>query len=90
MKALLLFLAYCCCLALPAQQSGVLRVEPASINKEVVVDNLAEDFEDVTSVVVTNNSGRSVELVRELVSRRQPRAFAATGRSATCLRMKNL
>ncbi len=75
MKALLLLLTSYCCLPLPAQQSGVLRVEPAVVSKEIVVDNLDEDFEDVTSIVVTNNSGRTIELVRETVARRQPRAW---------------
>ena len=41
--------------ALQAQNSGVLRVEPAAVEKEVTRSTiLDEDFEDVTSVVVTN------------------------------------
>ncbi|WP_116125502.1 T9SS type A sorting domain-containing protein [Lewinella sp. IMCC34183] len=76
MKALLLVLTCLACFSpLPAQGSGVLRVEPAQVTKEILVDNLEEEFEDVTSLVVTNNSGRTVQLARETVSRRQPRAW---------------
>ncbi len=58
-----------------AQSGNILRVEPAEISKEIVVDNLDEDFEDITSVVVTNNSNRTVQLVRDAVRRRQPTAW---------------
>ncbi|NJB85886.1 hypothetical protein GGR26_001654 [Lewinella marina] len=71
--ALLFPLLPCCPLA--AQQGSPLRVEPAEISKQIVVDNLDEGFEDVTSVVVTNNSGRTIQLMRETVSRPRPRAW---------------
>ena len=54
----------------------MLRVEPAEISKEVIVDNLEEDFEDVTSVVVTNNSGRSIQLIHQSIRRSQPTAWS--------------
>ncbi|MBB4080484.1 hypothetical protein GGR28_003118 [Lewinella aquimaris] len=58
-----------------AQNGSILRVEPAEVSKEIVVDNLDEHFEDVTSVVVTNNSTRTIQLVREAVQGRQPRSW---------------
>ena len=76
MKTVYLLLAVLLASCLRAQDGGgVLRVEPAEISKEVTVDNLEEDFEDVTSVVVTNNSGRSIQLVRQRVRRNQPPAW---------------
>jgi len=57
---------------LSAQTGGILRVEPTEINKEITVDDLAEDFEDITSVVVTNNSNRLLQLVQQTVRRPQP------------------
>ena len=62
-------------LLLRGQDAGLLRVEPAEVTKEIAVDNLEEDFEDVTSLVVTNNSGRSIQLLRESVRQRQPTAW---------------
>ncbi|CAH1002502.1 hypothetical protein LEM8419_03381 [Neolewinella maritima] len=76
MKTLYLLLIFLTCTCLQAQDGGVLRVEPAEINKEVVVDNLEEHFEDVTSIVVTNNSGRSIRLARQTVRRPQPAAWS--------------
>ncbi len=61
---------------LSAQSGSILRVEPAEVSKEIVVDNLDEDFEDITSVVVTNNSNRTVQLVRDAVRRRQPGSWS--------------
>ena len=75
MKTVYLLFAILLASCLRAQDGGVLRVEPAEISKEVTVDNLEEDFEDVTSVVVTNNSGRSIQLVRQRVRRNQPAAW---------------
>ncbi|MCP9237675.1 T9SS type A sorting domain-containing protein [Lewinella sp. JB7] len=60
---------------LGAQSGNILRVEPAEVSKEIVVDNLDEHFEDVTSIVVTNNSTRTIQLVREAVTGRQPRSW---------------
>lgn len=57
---------------LAAQTGSILRVEPAEVDKEILVDYLAEDFEDVTSLVVTNNSNRLVQLVQQTVRRPQP------------------
>lgn len=78
MKARLLLLT-CCLLGqlLAAQGSGVLLVEPAEVTKELQLDYLDEDFEDITSVAVTNNSGRTIQLVRETVARRQPSSWSA-------------
>ena len=75
MKTLLALLLLLCLPSLGAQQVGVLRVEPAEVSKEVVVDNLEEDFEDVTSLVVTNNSGRTINLAHDLIRLRQPAAW---------------
>ena len=76
MKTVYLLLTILLASCLRAQDTGVLRVEPAEISKEVTVDNLEEDFEDVTSVVVTNNSGRTIQLVRQRVRRSQPAAWS--------------
>lgn len=59
-----------------AQSAVVLRVEPAEVSKDIVVDNLDEHFEDVTSVVVTNNSTRTIQLVKQEVAGTQPRAWS--------------
>ena len=66
------------CLSVAAQNAAALRVEPAEISKEIRVDNLDEEFEDVTSVVVTNNSGRTIRLMRESVTRESPRNWNYT------------
>ncbi len=48
-----LFLALCtCCFA----QKGVLRVEPANVAKDVVVDDLDKAYQDITTITVTNTS----------------------------------
>ena len=75
MKTLLTSLLLALLTTVGAQDTGVLRVEPAEVTKEVAVDNLEEDFEDVTSVMVTNNSGRTIKLTHELVRQRQPTAW---------------
>ncbi len=76
MKIAFFLLALLTLQPLRAQSGTVLRVEPAEISKEIVVDNLDEDFEDITSVVVTNNSNRTIQLVRDAVRRRQPSAWS--------------
>ncbi|WP_116107986.1 T9SS type A sorting domain-containing protein [Lewinella sp. IMCC34191] len=76
MKRLLSLLLLLPCLGMPAQSSSALRVEPAEINKVIRVDNIDEDFEDVSAVVVTNNSGRTIQLLRENVVRESPRAWS--------------
>ena len=40
------------------------------------MDNLDEHFEDVTSVVVTNNSARTIQLVKQEIAGTQPRAWS--------------
>lgn len=68
------------CLAAPvaAQGNDGLRVEPAAIDKEIAVDNLDENFEDVTAVVVTNISGRTVSLARRTIDGRHPGVWRYT------------
>ncbi|PPK85090.1 putative secreted protein (Por secretion system target) [Neolewinella xylanilytica] len=66
------------CLTLAAQNGAALRVEPAEISKVIRVDNIDEDFEDVSTVVVTNNSGRTIQLLRENVVRESPRSWSYT------------
>ena len=66
------------CFSVAAQNAATLRVEPAEVNKEIRVDNLDEDFEDVTTVVVTNTSGRTLRLSRENVVRQSPRNWSYT------------
>lgn len=48
-------------------QSSDLRVEPASVVKDVVVDDLKKTYQDITPITVTNDSRRSIQLVREQV-----------------------
>jgi hypothetical protein len=76
MRLLLLSLLLLCTFPAAGQSGSALRVEPAEISKEIGVDNLDEDFEDVTAVVVTNNSGRTLQLMRETVSGKRPRAWS--------------
>ena len=59
---LLLFVAL---LGLPCLgQDRVLRVEPANMEKDVVVEKLDPDYQDVTTVTVTNVSDRTLRLRR--------------------------
>ena len=62
MKALFLLVLSGLGLMLSAQ-STVLRVEPANVVKEVIVDDLDGDYQDITTVTVTNTSRRDVRLV---------------------------
>ena len=75
MKMTFTLLTLLSCFSVAAQNAATLRVEPAEVNKEIRVDNLDEDFEDVTTVVVTNNSGRTLRLTREHVIRESPRSW---------------
>ena len=75
MKTSLHLLTLLFCLTAAAQSGATLRVEPAEINKVIRVDNIDEDFEDVSAVVVTNNSSRTVQLLRENVVRESPRPW---------------
>ena len=57
-------------------QNAALRIEPANVNKEVVVDELDENYQDITRVTVTNTSGRTIELMREEVAGKKPGNWA--------------
>lgn len=46
-------------------QQGVLRVEPAKVAKNVMVDALDRHYQDITPVRVTNTSDRSVRVTRK-------------------------
>ncbi|MEM9930792.1 MAG: T9SS type A sorting domain-containing protein, partial [Bacteroidota bacterium] len=43
-------------------QRGELRVEPSTISKDVVVADLDKDYQDVTTVMVTNGARRVIQL----------------------------
>lgn len=75
MKTLLLLLFSIFGLTLSAQPSS-LRVEPANVVKEVVVDDLDEDYQDITTVTVTNTSRRDVQLVQRAEVKTAPRSWA--------------
>ena len=75
MKALLLFLSLFVGVDLAAQSSG-LRVEPGNVVKEVVVDDLDKDYQDITSVTVTNTGRREVNLVQQISVKSAPRSWA--------------
>lgn len=74
MKTLLLFLSFGLGLSLFAQPSS-LRVEPANVVKEVVVDDLDGDYQDITTVTVTNTSRRDVQLVHRSTVKTAPRSW---------------
>ena len=48
-------------------QPSALRVEPATVVKDVVVDDLDDRYQDLTTITVTNDSPRSIRLVRKQV-----------------------
>ena len=83
MRLLLLCVFLLPCLPLPAQDSEI-SVEPAAVVKEIVMDNLDEGFEDITTISVTNNSRRSMQLVQTARGIRQPGAWTnrITGRGS--------
>ncbi|MCX8209732.1 MAG: T9SS type A sorting domain-containing protein [Lewinella sp.] len=67
-----LFMAMCtCCFA----QQNVLSVEPANVAKDVVLDNLDKDYQDITTVTVTNNGSRTLQLIKKQVVIGKPRAW---------------
>lgn|GEM_PF-1137150 len=66
MKSLLLSLLSVFSFVCYAQTSD-LRVEPANVVKEVVVENLDKTYQDITTITVTNESLRTMQLVREQV-----------------------
>ena len=57
-------------------QGQALRIEPANVNKEVVVDELDETYRDITQITVTNTSDKTIELVQEQVVGKKPGAWA--------------
>lgn len=75
MKFTLFLLALVLVAPVAAQSGSPLRVEPTLVEKEIVVDFLDENFEDVTSVLVTNNSNTTLQLLRETVRKQQPQAW---------------
>ncbi|MEM9528475.1 MAG: hypothetical protein AAGA31_17815, partial [Bacteroidota bacterium] len=56
-------------------QSSALRVEPSNVVKEVVVDDLEENYQDITNITVTNTSRRSIQLVPQQVVKNKPSAW---------------
>lgn len=48
-------------------QRNALRVEPATVVKDVVVDDLDDEYQDLTTITVTNDSPRAIRLVRKQV-----------------------
>lgn len=74
MKLILPVLSLFVGLGLSAQQLS-LRVEPANVVKEVVVDDLDEDYQDITSVTVTNNSRRAIQLVHRTKIKNAPSSW---------------
>ncbi len=74
MKLLLPLLTFFVGLSLSAQQLS-LRVDPANVMKEVVVDQLDDDYQDITTVTVTNRSNRSFDLVQRIQVKNAPRGW---------------
>lgn len=67
-----LFIALCtCCFA----QRDALRVEPANVAKDVVVDDLDKEYQDITTITVTNTSSKTLQLVKKQVVIGKPRAW---------------
>lgn len=66
MKAHLFLLFVALSLCSYAQRSA-LRIEPATVVKDVVVDDLDDEYQDITTLTVTNDSPRSIQLVRKQV-----------------------
>lgn len=65
---LLLVLAHLYCFA----QQAALRIEPANVTKEVVVDDLEEGYQDITHITVTNTSERTLTVAPEQVTGKKP------------------
>lgn len=68
----LLFL--CCCHTLVAQSSD-LKVSPESVSKEVVVNMLEADFEDISTLRLTNTTNQDLQLQWTKTIERQPREW---------------
>ena len=58
-----------------AAQQPLLSVEPAVVVKEILLDGLDEDYEDVTVVSVTNNGRRSIQILQQVAALSTPRAW---------------
>ncbi len=59
----LLFALLLCCFGLSlSAQGSVLRVEPARVKKEVEVNLLDREYEEISTVNITNTSGRPLRL----------------------------
>ncbi|MGB3547896.1 MAG: T9SS type A sorting domain-containing protein [Saprospiraceae bacterium] len=59
----LLFALLLCCFGLSlSSQASVLRVEPARVKKEVEVNLLDREYEEISTVNITNTSGRPLRL----------------------------
>ncbi len=69
---LALFLSLCTC---SLAQRNVLRVEPANVAKDVVVDDLDKDYQDITTITVTNNGSQTLQLIKKQVVIGKPRAW---------------
>lgn len=74
MKLPLLFLYLIASFSLLAQSSD-LSVEPANVVKEVVVDDLDGDYQDITTVSVTNTGRREVQLVSRMTIKKGPSSW---------------
>ena len=56
-------------------QANDLRIEPANVTKEVVVDDLEKGYQDITNITVTNVSGHAIDLVRKQVVGKKPKLW---------------
>lgn len=69
---LVLLLALCsCCFA----QRNTLRVEPANVGKDVVLEEIEKGYQDVTTVTVTNTGDQTIQVVSQQVVIGKPRAW---------------
>lgn len=76
MRKALLFFLITAFSGLVYSQNEILRVEPANVVKEVLVDDLDEDYQDITTVTVTNDSRRTIQLVQRQLVAKKPNAWS--------------
>jgi len=76
MRKILLLLLLTTLSGVVQSQKEILRVEPANVVKEVLVDDLDEDYQDITTVTVTNDSRRTIQLVQEQRVVRKPGSWS--------------